>query len=129
MRSIHRMAAFALVAVPLLALACGNSLDQASPTEPGPQFKHGSNHGGGGGGGGEKVFYVFCTEGQLISDCNFVGAEVAVTPKDKHPNRSSEPIETCIKDDENQNCVGVDTGDTYSRDTNRDWVLGVIAAP
>ncbi len=102
----------ALLAVPFLALACGNSPDQASPTEPAPQFKRGGN----------TEFFVFCTD---TDDCTQIGSEVAVTPKMNHRNSRSFFIETCTKDPENENCLGddPDIGNNYQRDANRDWMI------
>ena len=46
-----------------------------------------------------------------------------------HPQLRFNPeIETCTKDDENQNCFGEGVGNTYSRDANRDWVLAEFGA-
>ena len=78
-------------------------------------------------GGPDKDFHAFCTEGPSISDCDFEGAQVAVTPKMNHPQLRFNPeIETCTKDDENQNCFGEGVGNTYSRDANRDWMISTF---
>ena len=41
-------------------------------------------------------------------------------PDDEHPNDRFEMIEKCVKNDENTNCIGVDTDHCYGRDP-KDW--------
>ena len=60
---------------------------------------------------GNTEFFVFCTEGPSISDCDFLGAQVAVMNKAEHPRTGVEKlIEQCVKNDENTHCIGSGTG-------------------
>ncbi len=106
----------ALLAVPLLALACGNSPDQASPTQPAPRFMPGM--------GGTNPFHVYCNDDNTIPQCNDPGAGVIVTAKVRTNGRDFGPvIETCLKDGPNEcdgtgpsNPPGTNPNLTYCRD-------------